>query len=163
MNEFPNLSDPSHIIKDLIVHIQACNAEIERLNIDKQRSEQKLKEMLGHTKHGSHTHEFLDYKITITTGSNLTLDKNKFYDYLTGDDKIDARYEVVKPVTTYELNKKAITNLEMFGSQHDIALKNKFVKQTEKKLHVRIQKIEPDIVGDYVVGVPILDTDDIDQ
>lgn len=164
MTDFPEMSDSSHIIKDLIIHIQQCNYSLDTLSKSKYEAELKLKDMLQHTKHGAHTHEFQDYKITITTGSNLTLDKNAFYDYLTGEHKIDARYEVVKPVSHYEVNKKAISNLDMFGSQEDIALKNKFIKQTEKKVHVKIIKVEPDIVDDvYNFRIDGVLTDDIDQ
>lgn len=164
MIDFPGVVDSTHIIKDLIVNIQRCSSEIERLNLDKQSCEERLKDLLCHTKHGAHTHEFLDYKITITTGSNLTLDKNAFYEYLTGEHKIDARYEVVKPISSYELNKKAITNLDMFGSQEDIALKNKFVRQTEKKLHVRIVKNEPKVTNDvYDFSIDGVLTEDIAQ
>lgn len=164
MNDFFDAIDPSHLIKDLIVHIQQCSHDIERISLDKQASEQRLKEMLGHTKHGSHTHEFLDYKITVTTGSNFTLDKNAFADYLMGDRKIDSRYDVVKPVSSYEINKKALTNLDMFGSQADIELKNKFIRQSDKKLHIRIVKNEP-IVNDvnYSFDVSSMLTDDVEH
>ncbi len=164
MNDFPEMSDSTHIIKDLIVNIQRCSSEIDRLNLDKQSFEERLKDMLCHTKHGAHTHEFLDYKITITTGSNLTLDKNAFYEYLTGAHKIDDRYEVVKPVSSYEINKKAITNLDMFGSQEDIVLKNKFIKYSEKKLHVKIVRKEPKATNDvYDFSIDGVLTEDIAQ
>jgi hypothetical protein len=158
------MSDSTETIKSLIFHIEECAHQIARYNTEKQRSEEMLKDMLCHTKHGAHTHEFLDYKITITIGSNLTLDKNAFYEYLTGAEKIDARYEVVKPVSSYELNKKAITNLELFGSQEDIALKNKFIRATEKKLHVKIVKADKPISSDvYDFSVDGVLTDDISQ
>jgi hypothetical protein len=158
------MSDSTETIKSLIFHVEECAHRIAHYNIEKQRSEEKLKEMLCHTKHGAHTHEFLDYKITITTGSNLTLDKNAFYEYLTGLKKIDSRYDVVKPVSSYEINKKAIKNLEMFGSNDDIELMNKFIKRTDKKLHIRIVKDEPIVDSDvYDFSVDSVLSDDIIQ
>lgn len=164
MTNFPGSTDTTHVIKDLIKHILQCSHDIEQLNLAKQSSEAKLKDMLCHNKHGAHTHEFLDYKITITTGSNITLDKNAFYNYLTGDTKIDERYQVVKPVSSYEINKKAITNLDMFGTQADIALKNKFIKYSEKKLHVKIVKETPKVSNDvYDFSIDSMLTEDIAQ
>ena len=142
METFKEPSNSTKLVKDLIDHIQQCNDDISSLSLAKQHSEHKLKDMLCHTKHGSHTHEFLDYKITITTGSNFTLDKNAFYEYLTGHEKIDSKFDIVKQITKYDINPKAIKNLDMFGTNRDIALKDTFIKQNEKKLHVKIIKNE---------------------
>ena len=157
-------TDSNHVIKDLIFHIQQCNHLIEHTSIDKQRSEERLAEMLCHTKHGAHTHEFQDYKITITTGSNYTLDKNKFADYLCGENKIDSRYNIVKPVTKYELNNKGIKDCDMYGSEQDRQLKDSFIKATPKKLHVKIQHCIPEIVNDvYNFRIDGLLNDDVTQ
>lgn len=142
--------DPSDVISDLISHIRLCNHEIEQFNIDKQKSEQQLKILLEHQKEGAGTYQHKNYKITVTTGRNFSLDKDKYADYLMGLDRIDSRYTIAKQITKFELNIKAIKTLELYGTQKDRELMNSFISSSEKKLHVSIKELHDEIIGDVV-------------
>ncbi len=161
MSEFSDPHDPAMMVKDLINHIEECNNSISNLNLAKQKSEQALRDMLCHTKHGAHTHEFMDYKITITTGSNYSLDKNAYAEYLMSHEHIDSRFNIVKPVTKYELNLKALKDCDMYGTEQDRKLKDSFIKATEKKLHVKIIRNPSNDVYDFNIDSVL--TDDINQ
>lgn len=164
MNNSVTADDSSDIIQDLIYHIEQCNQDIDQLSLAKQSSENKLKEMLCHTKHGQHTHQFKDYKITITTGSNYSIDKNKYADYLMSSNKIDERFNIVKIITKYDVNEKAIKDIDVYGTEHDRKLKNSFIKETPRKLHVKIIKMEPKPVDPvYDFSIDSVLTDDINQ
>ena len=128
--------DNSHLIKQSIVLIQRYNYELKNLQQDKADEEARLRDLLDHTKDGAHAHHFDKYKITITAGYNYTLDTEKYRDYVM---LIDPKFDPVRVVTKYELNKKTIKDCELYGGNDNLLVMSKFCTKTPKKLHVKIE------------------------
>jgi hypothetical protein len=140
MNDFPEYECNSGRVADMISHVNFCNDMIEYLSEAKQHSEAELAKLLEHTKCGAHTHTFRDWKITITTGLNYKLNIDKFIETLSAPEKIDDRFPIVKQVTKFELNNKAIRDCELYGTQQDNLIKDLYLTSSPKKLHVKIFK-----------------------
>jgi hypothetical protein len=140
-DEFPDL-DNDNIVNDLIAHIKMCAHEIKQYSNAKEQSEHKLKEIFKHEKNGSSTYKTNNHKITITTGLNYKLNIKKYLSLLDAPEKIDPKFELVKQVTTYELNKTAIKDLDYFGSNQDKYLKSLFIEESPKKLHIKLEDIK---------------------
>ena len=139
-DEFPAVDNNDNKINILIQHIRHCDAEIERASKEKQSSEERLKELLPHDKEGASTHSCGTYKITVTTGLNHRFDKKKYNEYLqTMGDLINPKFQIVKEVTELQLNKKAIRDLDEYGSAQDRYLKSLFITTSDKKLHISIK------------------------
>lgn len=160
-DEFPVVDNNEHVIRMLISHIRHCEAEIDRASTGKALSENRLKERLLHDKDGSQTYDFDNYKITVTTGLNHRFDKKKYNEYLqTIGDLINPKFQIVKEVTELQLNKKAIRDLDEYGSAQDKYLKSLFITTSDKKLHISIKDNRKhennNVVGDVgsTVGMP---------
>jgi len=141
VDEFPEVLDNGATVRDLIKHINLCNDTIDMMSNLKAIAENNLATLLEHTKIGAHTHTFDDWKITITTGLNYKLNIDRYIGSLSAVDKIDGRFPIVKQVTKFELNNKAIRECEMFGTQQDNAIKDAYLSATPKKMHVKIAKV----------------------
>lgn len=139
-DDFPEVANNDHLIRELIAHIRCCEANIESASIAKQSSESRLKDLLGHDKEGASTYNFEPFKVVITTGLNYKFDKKKYVEFMKSSEKIDPRFSLVKEVTQLELNKKAIRDLDEFGSQQDKYLKSLFITTSDKKLHISIKE-----------------------
>jgi len=139
--EFPEVLDNGATVRDLIKHINLCNDTIDMMSNSKAIAENDLAVLLEHTKIGAHNHTFDDWKITITTGLNYRLNIERYIDSLSAVDNIDDRFPIVKQVTKFELNNKAIRDCEMYGTQQDNAIKDAYLSATPKKLHIKISKV----------------------
>ncbi len=96
MDDFPALVDNSHIIKDLISHIEFVNHQIKELENSKQISNHRLKELMNHPEmDGSKKYDFDKYKVTITTGLNHTLNKKKYEQI---KEQINPKFDPVREV-----------------------------------------------------------------
>ncbi len=127
---------------DVIQHIKLLKCRINQLNKDKQKCEEFIRRWFDHPEEGSIKYDFMDKKLTITTGYNYTFNKLSHGDYLLSDRRINPRFDPVKQVIKFELNKKTIRNCEEFGSPEDKLLMSSFVKATPKKLHITIVDME---------------------
>ncbi len=127
--------DNSDLIQELINGIALAGAEIAEWNRTKQSLNQQLSEFLDHDKDGSHTHHFRNYSITVTTGWNYKLNAAKYVEYAM---LINPKFDPVRIVTKYELNKKRIKDCELYGSGDDLTFMSEFCVKTPKKLHVKI-------------------------
>ena len=139
-DEFPEVLNNGATVRGLIKHINLCNDMTEMLAAAKAVSEKDLATLLDHNKIGAHTHTFDFWNITITTGLNYKMNIDRYIESLSAVDKIDDRFPIVKQVTKFELNNKAIRDCELFGTQQDNAIKDAFLSATPKKLHVKIVK-----------------------
>lgn len=154
-NDFPEVTNNDHLIRDLIAHIRHCDADIERCSNEKQECEAKLKQLFAHDKEGATTYDFDHYKVTITTGLNHRFDKKKYAEYLKAPEKIDIKFPLVKEVVELQLNKKAIRDLDEYGSQQDKYLKSLFVTTTDKKLHISIKDTRKNESNNGAVGFDV--------
>jgi len=122
--------DHTDMIQELIHSIRLADAEIERWSAAKQLMNQKLSDLLGHDKDGSHTHHFRNYNITVTTGWNYKLNPAKYVDCAP---LMNPKFDPVRITTKYELNKKRIKDCELYGSSDDLKLLSEFCVKTPKK------------------------------
>ncbi len=129
---------PTKTIKDLINHIKYCSAFIKNFAESKLLAEEKLIELLGHDVKCSKTYHIDDSSITVKTGSNYILDKAAYALSLNSDKQINPYFPVVKVVTTYEINKKAVRECKANGSETDKALLDTFITESDKKPYVTI-------------------------
>ena len=150
MDEFPEVTDNTHRIKDLIIHIQQCNHDINQLQIDKQKSEEQLRGIFSHNKEGAATYAADRFKVTITTGLNYKFDKKKYLELMKAPEKIDPKFQLVKEVVELQLNKKAIRECDEYGTPQDRYLKSLFITTSEKKLHVSIKDVKDESIADDV-------------
>lgn len=131
-----------HTLKMAIAHIKSCESKIKTLAAEKEASEQLLRDLLQHDKEGAKTYTVDNYKIVVTTGFNHTLNKVKYLEMLTAPEQIDSRFQLVEEVIDLKLNKKALQDLDLHGSQQDKYLKSLFITTTDKKLHIAIKEIQ---------------------
>lgn len=125
---------------EIIEKLQQINKEIKELIQLKENLEFSLQVILEHNVAGSCIYDIDNYKVTLTTGYNYRLDKEKYLDYLESSKKIDARFTPVKQIMGYEINKKAIRDLAQYGTNEDKLLLANFITATDKKLHVKIEE-----------------------
>ena len=85
--------------------------------------------------------------MTVTTGLNYSFNKKGYAEYLESGKQIDEKFPVVKEVVELQLNKKAVKDLDQYGSPDDVYLKSMFVTTSDKKLHISIKKPKPKSEG----------------
>jgi hypothetical protein len=133
---FPELADKHHAIKDIIVTLEAVNYQIAELKRIKEAQEDKLKTLFNHTKEGQETYVFERYKVEISTGYNYRLNIKKYLEFR---ELLDPKFDPVKEVVKYELNKKLIKDCEEYGTFDDKDALSAFVEKNDKKLSVKIR------------------------
>ena len=125
-------------VSDLIKHWKLLKYKIAELDDDKQATERQLRELLNHPElDGSKTYKHDDHSIRITTGLNHTLDK-KTYEQIKGT--LNPKFDPVKEVVKYEINKKVLRDCLEFGTQTDKYMQSQFIISTPKKLHIAIEE-----------------------
>lgn len=123
-------------ILDLIKHWKLLKFKIQQLENDKQETEKQLRELLDHPEvDGSKSYKHSNHTVRITTGLNHTLDKTQFERL---KDIVKPKFNPVKEIMKYEINKKALRDCLEFGTQDDKFLQSQFIISTPKKLHIAI-------------------------
>lgn len=150
-------------ISDLIKHWKLLKFKMSELDDDKQATERQLRELLDHPElDGSKTYKHDDHSIRITTGLNHTLDK-KTYEQIKGT--LNPKFDPVKEVVKYEINKKVLRDCLEFGTQTDKYMQSQFIISTPKKLHISIEEpknekvIATDFDGDDPFELPTPSSD----
>jgi len=125
-----------YCIDFLIDNIKKCTQEIKLLSEEKKTYEEKLKEALNHKNiDGSKTYRHKDLSIKITTGLNHIVDVEKYNNF---KHLLNEKFNPVKEVIKYELNKKTIRDCYKNGTDKDIWYLSKFLTSSEKKLHISL-------------------------
>lgn len=138
MDDFPATESRTHLIYDLITHLELIKHMMNELDDSKQKAEKQLRDLLNHPEiDGSKSYKVDKYALKVTTGLNHTLDKKK-YTELKG--MINPKFDPVKEVVKLELNKKTLRDCLEFGTQDEIYLQSQFIISTPKKLHISIEK-----------------------
>ncbi len=139
------LVDPENRILDLIDFIEYLNKAIEELKHSKEMSEKYLSSYFETRNDGSITHKFKNKKITFKNDYSYSVDMNKYDIYLNGIDKIDNKFQVIKEVYAFKVDKKELKNLEHYGSDMDRYLSSSFIVIKPSKMNVKITTSKEDI------------------
>lgn len=125
-------------IKDTAVTLHLVNYQISELVKIKENLENKLYGLFNHPADGSKTYISGNHKITITSGWNYTLNKERY-------EEIGSRLpDCFNPVTTrtaYDLNKTAIKNAEQYATGEELALLSEVISKKPKKIHIKFAVI----------------------
>ena len=135
MNDFPELTDNTHRIKETILTLNTISYQVAELLRIKEELEKRLSAYLEHGEEGSKTYLCDKHKVTITSGYIYSLDKDE---YKIMKEHIPGCFNPVREKISYELDKKIIKNAEKYGSSEDVELMSKFISKKPKKIHVKI-------------------------
>jgi translation elongation factor EF-Ts len=101
----------------------------------KEELEARLSALLEHGDEGSKTYIHNEFKITVSTGYNYSLNKEE-YEILAS--RLPACFDPVRKRVAYDLDKSIIRDAEKYASQDELALLAEFIEKKPKKLHVKI-------------------------
>lgn len=122
-------------IKDMAGTLQQVAYQIAELTRIKEELEARLCAVLEHKEDGQTTYVEGRYKITVKTGINYTLDKDE---YESVGKRLPVQFDPVLKSVKYELNKKIIRDVYMYGSAHDIEIIDQIIKKKPSKLSVTV-------------------------
>jgi hypothetical protein len=91
--------------------------------------------LLEHSDEGQKTYIEGPFKVTVKTGWNYTLDKEK-YEML--GRQLSSANDPVNKIVKFELNKKVIRDAYQSGNEHDINILNEILSKKPSKLSVTI-------------------------
>ena len=123
------------LIKDNCITLEAINRKIADLQEDKAKVEGRLKDLLKHDLIGSKTYKQGHYAITVTTGINYTVNGEE-YELLR--DHIPECFNAVKRKIAYSVDRDIIRDIKAYGSEDDLKLYKKYVKESDAKLSVKL-------------------------
>lgn len=109
--------------------------EIADLSRCKEELEKHMAALLEHSEEGQRTYIEGRYKVTIKTGWNWSLNKEKYE--MIGR-QLDSKLDPVQKVTKYELNKKIIRDAYASGNERDIQILDEILTKKAAKLSVTI-------------------------
>lgn len=122
-------------IKDTAKTLNQINYQIAELTRMKEELEQRLAATLEHSDEGQKTYVEGRYKITVRTGFNYTLDKEK-YEML--GRHLNSSIDPITRVTKYEINKKTLREAYVHASQKELEILNEIISKKPAKLNVTI-------------------------
>lgn len=122
-------------IKDMAGTLQQVAYQIAELTRIKEELEARLCAVLEHKEDGQTTYVEGRYKITVKTGINYTLDKDE---YESIGKRLPVQFDPVLKSVKYDLNKKIIRDVYMYGSAHDIEIIDQIIKKKPSKLSVTV-------------------------
>lgn len=121
--------------EDKIKILNLINYKIAELVQDKERLEAEIFAESGHGEEGQKTYKIGNYKCTITTGYNYTLNKEE-YEIMRS--RVPAQFNPVKTRVAYDIDAKIIRDAEKYASSEEMLLISSFLSKKPKKLHVKI-------------------------
>lgn len=124
-------------MRTLLITLCEANRKIEALTKLKQELEAEIAKELHHDVDGSKTYRHEGYKVTLTTGYNYMLDKDKYREL---HKLLPDQLNPVSEKIIYEISPTAIKNAEKFADQQTMNIISEFVSKKPKKLHVRIEE-----------------------
>lgn len=118
VDEFPDLLDKTHLIKDIIKERQRAVDNIARCTRIREELDARLAALLEHQDEGQRTYYEAGYEIVVKAALNYSLDKEE-YEVL--KNQIPSEFDFVrkskKEVITYNLDKKVIRECKKYASQ----------------------------------------------
>lgn len=122
-------------IKDTAKTLELIAYQVAELTRIKEELEQRLCALLEHGDEGQKSYVEGRYKITIRTGYNYTLDKEK-YEMLSRH--LNSSLDPVTRVTKYEINKKVLRESYLHASDKELEILNEMITKKPAKLNVQI-------------------------
>jgi hypothetical protein len=122
-------------IKDTAKTLNQINYQIAELTTMKQELEQRLCATLEHGEEGQKTYVEGRYKITVRTGYNYVLDKEK-YDMLSRH--LNSSIDPVVKEVKYVINKKTLRESYQCASEKELQILNEIIKKNPAKINIQI-------------------------
>lgn len=122
-------------IQDTAKTLQQINYQVAELTRIKEELEQRLSATLEHGSEGQQTYIEGRWKITVRTGFNYTLDKEK-YEMLSRH--LNSSLDPITRVTKYEINKKVLRDAYIHASEKELEILNEIISKKPAKLNVQI-------------------------
>jgi len=126
-------------LNEYIKELEHLTFSIKALELEKCETEELLQLHFNHHMDGAKTYTAGNYKVTLTTGLNHRLNKEKYQEY---KDRIKPEFDPVTEVIDYHLNKKLIRDCIANGTKEDRLLQSEFITSTEKKLNVTYKEVK---------------------
>jgi len=133
--QLDNTSDFNKDIIDNIEELSAIKRLIENYKESAAVLENLIAEKLNHMDMGQKTYHVCDYKLTITSGYNYTVDKAA---YARLRDTLPAKFNVVQEKLTLSANKTAIREAMKYASPAELHVIAEVVTAAPAKLQIKI-------------------------
>lgn len=135
MKDFPDIDTTTEELEEQVRHLDFVNYQIAELLVDKKKSEEKIVKLLNHKIKGQKKYNVGVHAVTITTGLNYSLDKQKYLEF---GDMLPTDLNPVEIKESYYLNKKIIDLCYQVGSAMDKEIMDEIITTSDKKLNVTI-------------------------
>jgi len=122
-------------IQDTAKTLNQINYQLAELTRMKEELEQRLSATLEHGEDGQKTYIEGRWKITVRTGFNYTLDKEK-YEML--GRHLNSSIDPITRVTKYEINKKTLRDSYVHASEKELEIINEIISKKPAKLNITI-------------------------
>lgn len=128
-------NDIPKFLDDNVKALDFVNYQIAELIEIKQKLEAEIKESLNHNIKGSKTYEVGKHKVTITTGSIYTLNKEEYEVY---KNRIPTEFNPIKESKKYEVINSIMKKAEEYASKEDMLLISNFITEKPSKLNIKV-------------------------
>jgi hypothetical protein len=133
--DFPEIDTTTHEIEDLASTLNNVNFQVAELLRIKEDLEKKMYKLLLHSVNGSRTYGIGKFSVTVTTGFNYVVDKEKYAEMV---ELIPDVYNPIRIRTAYDIDKKMMQSLEKSLDKDLLEALHYMIKRKDKKLHIRI-------------------------
>ena len=133
--DFPEIDTTTHEIEDLASTLNNVNFQVAELLRIKEELEKKMYKLLLHSADGARTYGIGKFSITVTTGFNYVVDKEKYAEMV---ELIPDVYNPIRIRTAYDIDKKMMQSLEKSLDKDLLEALHYMIKRKDKKLHIRI-------------------------
>ena len=133
--DFPEIDTTTHEIEDLASTLNNVNFQVAELLRIKEELEKKMYKLLLHSVNGSRTYGIGKFSVTVTTGFNYVVDKEKYAEMV---ELIPDVYNPIRIRTAYDIDKKMMQSLEKSLDKDLLEALHYMIKRKDKKLHIRI-------------------------
>ena len=133
--DFPKIDTTTHEIEDLASTLNNVNFQVAELLRIKEELEKKMYKLLLHSVNGSRTYGIGKFSVTVTTGFNYVVDKEKYAEMV---ELIPDVYNPIRIRTAYDIDKKMMQSLEKSLDKDLLEALHYMIKRKDKKLHIRI-------------------------
>lgn len=141
MTDFPEINIEEiekNQIADIVSHLKKLHFEIKNLEEDKQKSEERLRELLKHEKtiDGQRSYHANQDVITVTTGYNRRINKDI---YLECKASLNHLFNPIIETIDYKISSEVYRACLEYGTPEDRLAMSNFIITSDKKLHVSIK------------------------
>ena len=137
IDEFPEVLDAQQLeIIETAKTLNTISYQIAELVRIKSELDKRMVALCEHGSEGQRTYLKDIYKITIKTGINYSLDKEK-YEVLSRH--LNSSIDPVRKVTKYELDKKILKQSYLHASEKELQILDELITKNEAKISVVIK------------------------